>query len=103
MPVKPRPHSLVVNIGDIVQVWSNDRYQAPLHRVVASTQRSRYSVPYFFNPAYEANYEPLPEAIGEGETARYSPINWGHFRNQRQHGDYGDYGDEIQVSDYWLE
>ena len=102
VPVKPRPETLVVNIGDIVQVWSNDRYKAPLHRVVASTQRIRYSVPYFFNPAYKANYKPLREAIGKGETAHYSQINWGHFRYQRQRGDYGNYGDEIQVSDYRL-
>jgi len=101
--VKPRPETLVVNIGDIVQVWSNDRYRAPLHRVVASTQRNRYSVPYFFNPAYAANYEPLEEAIGEGQRAHYSKINWGHFRHQRQHGDYGDYGNEIQIRDYRLE
>ncbi len=98
--VEPVPGTIVVNIGDIVQVWSNDRYPAPLHRVVASTASDRYSLPYFLNPVYEATYAPLPQQIGAGRPARYREIHWGHFRHERQHGDYGDYGAEIQISDY---
>lgn len=101
--VDPIPGTLVVNIGDIAQVWSNDRYTAPLHRVVASRDRDRYSLPYFFNPRYSANYAPLPGLLSEDEPARYSAINWGHFRKERQHGDYGDYGQEIQISDFRIE
>lgn len=101
-PVPPVPGTLVVNIGDIVQVWSNDRYRAPLHRVVASRGLDRYSLPYFFNPDYAAHYAPLPEAVAPGDRPHYSPISWSHFRQQRQHGDYGDYGAEIQVSDFRL-
>ncbi|NND44610.1 MAG: hypothetical protein HKN58_04760 [Xanthomonadales bacterium] len=100
MPVPPVPGTLVVNIGDIVQVWSNDQYQAPLHRVVASRDRDRYSLPFFFNPDYAAHYAPLPEAVAEGDSAHYAPISWSHFRHERQHGDYGDYGEEIQISDF---
>ncbi len=100
VPVKPIPGTLVVNIGDIVQVWSNDHYRAPLHRVMASTRRDRYSLPFFFNPIYRANYAPLTHQLSEEKPARYSEINWGHFRLERQHGDYGDYGDEIQISDF---
>ena len=100
IPVDPVAGALVINIGDIVQVWSNDQYMAPLHRVVASSGKDRFSIPYFFNPLYEANYAPLPEAVLPGESAHYEEINWGHFRNERQHGDYGNYGDEIQISDF---
>ncbi len=100
IPVDPIPGTVVVNTGDIVQVWSNDRYTAPLHRVVASRNKDRYSLPYFFNPSYSANYAPVPGLLSESEPARYSPINWGHFRKERQHGDYGDYGQEIQISDF---
>lgn len=100
VPVPAVPGTLVVNIGDIVQVWSNDRYHAPLHRVVASARRDRYSLPYFFNPVYATDYAPLPEQTGPDRPARYASINWGHFRRERQHGDYGDYGSEIQISDF---
>ncbi|HKJ15895.1 MAG TPA: 2OG-Fe(II) oxygenase family protein [Xanthomonadales bacterium] len=100
IPVDPIPGTVVVNTGDIVQVWSNDRYTAPLHRVVASRDKDRYSLPYFFNPRYSANYAPVPGLLSESKPARYSSINWGHFRKERQHGDYGDYGKEIQISDF---
>ena len=45
--VEPRSDALVINIGDIVQVWSNDRYRAALHRVITNPHKARYSVPYF--------------------------------------------------------
>ncbi|NOR20171.1 MAG: hypothetical protein GQ538_08815 [Xanthomonadales bacterium] len=98
--VPPVAGTLVVNIGDIVKVWSNDLYHAALHRVVASSNQDRFSVPFFYNPVYSANYEPLAEILGQKVEPHYSSINWGHFRHERQHGDYGDYGDEVQISDF---
>ncbi len=98
--VEPNPDALVVNIGDVVQVWSNDRYPAALHRVIASHATDRYSAPFFFNPAPHATYAPLPSVLSESEPARYRPINWGEFRASRTAGDYADYGDEIQISHY---
>ena len=50
--VEPRRDALVVNIGDIVQVWSNDRYRAALHRARANSEAERFSAPFFFNPSY---------------------------------------------------
>ena len=47
----PRPGALIVNIGDMVQVWSNGLYPAPVHRVLAMDKRERVSAPYFHNPA----------------------------------------------------
>ncbi len=90
----------MINIGDIVQVWSNDRYEAPLHRVLASTGTPRYSAPFFFNPTYTTDYAPLPSLCDETEQLRYKPINWGEFRAGRAAGDYADYGEEIQISQF---
>jgi isopenicillin N synthase-like dioxygenase len=93
--VEPRRDALVVNIGDIVQVWSNDRYRAAVHRVIAN-RAERYSAPYFFNPSPEATYAPLTTR----EPAQYRSIQWGEFRAKRSAGDYADYGAEVQISDY---
>ena len=92
--VEPDPEALVINIGDIVQVWSNDLYPAPLHRVIASPRAERYSAAYFFNPAYETHYAPF------SAPARYEPIHWGRFRAGRAAGDYADLGEEIQISQF---
>ena len=86
--------TVLINIGDVVQVWSNDDYQAPLHRVLANSLTPRFSIPYFLNPAYTYNYAPL------SGTPRYRSINWGEFRTQRSAGDYADLGSEIQISDF---
>lgn len=98
--VEPRDDALVINIGDIMQVWSNDRYRAALHRVLANADAVRYSAPFFFNPAYETEYAPLPTTIDEQHPPQYRPISWGEFRALRTAGDYADRGEEIQISHY---
>ena len=98
--IEPRSDAFVINIGDIVQVWSNDRYRAPLHRVLASSDSQRYSAPFFFNPSYETDYAPLPSVVRENDPPRYRPINWGEFRAGRAAGDYADHGEEMQISQF---
>ena len=98
--VAPTPGALVVNIGDMIQVWSNDLYRAPVHRVLAMDAVERLSLPLFFNPAYEAVVAPLDRCRGAGRPARYHPIRWGEFRQRRADGDFADLGAEVQISDY---
>ena len=98
--VLPVPDTLTINIGDMLQVWSNDRYRAPLHRVRASSNVARSSAAYFFNPGYDTVVEPLGPTISASCPARYRPLHWGEFRRLRALGDYGDYGEEIQISRY---
>ncbi len=98
--VEPRRDALVVNIGDIVQVWSNDRYTAALHRALVSADAERFSSPFFFNPAYSTGYAPLPSTVDAAHPPRYRPINWGEFRARRAAGDYADHGAYLQISHY---
>ncbi len=98
--VEPIPGALVINTGDMMQVWSNDRYRAALHRVRPITDRPRTSLPYFFNPTYDTDYAPLAGSVAAGDHPHYTSINWGHFRQARADGDYADYGHEIQIADF---
>ncbi len=100
--VQPISGSFVINIGDMMQVWSNDTYKAPVHRVQAMTTSKRYSIPFFFNPAASAQISPLPTVITHEQPKLYSPIDWAEFRGKRSEGDYADYGTEIQISQYRL-
>ncbi len=92
--VVPEPGGAIINIGDMLQVWSNDRYLAAEHRVLANETRARFSAPYFLNPVTTAKVSPLtsPE--------RYQTINWGDYRSARAEGDYGDFGEEIQINQF---
>jgi isopenicillin N synthase-like dioxygenase len=98
--VEPRRDALVVNIGDIVQVWSNDQYRAALHRGLVAADAERFSAPFFFNPAYSAEYAPLPSTVDDMHPPRYRPIRWGEFRARRAAGDYADHGEYAQIGDY---
>jgi isopenicillin N synthase-like dioxygenase len=98
--VEPRRDALVVNIGDIVQVWSNDRYTAALHRALVSPNAERFSAPFFFNPAYRTWYAPLVSTVDAEHPARYRPIHWGEFRARRAAGDYANQGEYHSINHY---
>ncbi len=98
-PVPPLADALIVNLGDVIQVWSNDRYRAPLHRVRAHSDCARLSIPFFFNPSESFAYAPL-DSTAVDEPARYRPINFGEFRRARASGDYTDLGEEVQIDQY---
>jgi isopenicillin N synthase-like dioxygenase len=87
--------SLIINVGDLVQVWSNDLYKAPLHRVLANNKKDRFSAAFFMNPEFSTDC--IPQTGGQ---PLYRPINWGEFRSGRAAGDYANLGDEIQISHY---
>lgn len=98
--VEPRRDALVVNIGDIVQVWSNDRYKAALHRGLVAPDAERFSAPFFFNPGYSTQYAPLPSTVDAEHPPRYRPIGWGEFRARRAAGDYADHGEYHSINHY---
>lgn len=100
LPIEPINDALVINIGDMIQVWSNGKYKAAMHRVVAMEKVDRYSIPFFLNPSYETIVSPF---TNNNEKSAYHSINWGDFRRKRADGDYADVGKEIQISDYLIQ
>ena len=92
--------ALVVNTGDMMQVWSNDNYLAPVHRVREMKDRERHSIAFFFNPAASCEVRPLASQVDAQRPARYRPIHWGEYRSRRSEGDFADYGTAVQISQY---
>ncbi|XP_078430561.1 jasmonate-induced oxygenase 2-like isoform X3 [Wolffia australiana] len=97
--VKPIPGSFIVNVGDIIQVWSNDEYESAEHRVTANGERERFSIPFFFNPDMAAMIEPLPELLRDPPAdPRYLPYNWGSFFQTRRSSNFAKLPvDNIQI------
>ncbi|MFM7489731.1 MAG: 2OG-Fe(II) oxygenase family protein, partial [Actinomycetota bacterium] len=71
--VHPPSGSLVVNLGDAMERWTNDRWRSTLHRVTIPAGR-RQSIAFFHNANWDAVIECLPTCLATGETARHSPI-----------------------------
>lgn len=97
--VEPRPGTIVVNLGDTMQVWSNDRYKAAVHRVMPMTSRSRYSIPFFSNPERDCTIEPIPELAEAGP--RYRAFTWREYIRGRADDNFADLGvDDIQITKF---
>ncbi len=82
VPVPVVQGALVVNIGDLMAQWTNDRWTSTRHRV--RTPRSdvkgdtqRMSLVFFHQPNYDAMIECLPTCVDEGSEPKYAPISSG--------------------------
>jgi isopenicillin N synthase-like dioxygenase len=69
------PNSFVMNSGDILRRWSNERWLSTPHRVKNSTQVDRYSVPFFYDPHVSVDVVPLTSC---GEPV-VEPVNYGEY------------------------
>ena len=85
-PVPIVPGTFIVNIGDLMAQWTNDRWVSTLHRVVNPARdralgSRRLSLVFFHQPNYDALIECLGTA--SGETAKYPPITSGAYLRMR--------------------
>lgn len=71
-----RDDALVVNIGDILEIWSNGEFVATSHRV-RKVKEERYSFPLFFACDYHTVVAPLPELVNHHSQAYYPPLKAG--------------------------
>lgn len=73
----PLPGTLVVNVGDFLQRLSNDRFRSTVHRVYNRSEKSRFSMPFFFGFDAEAVCEVVPTCVSAERPARYEGISCG--------------------------
>ncbi|KAE9613581.1 hypothetical protein Lal_00016142 [Lupinus albus] len=86
--VKPTPDAYIINVGDIIQVWSNDAYESVEHRVVVNSEKERFSIPFFFFPSHDSEIKPLEELINEKNPPKYRPYKWGKFIVNRKSSNF---------------
>jgi isopenicillin N synthase-like dioxygenase len=69
--------TFLVNLGNVMKRWSNDRFLSTAHGVVNDSGRDRYSIAFFYSPNICARIECLPSCVGPGHPARYEPAVYG--------------------------
>ena len=74
----PVPGTLVVNVGDLLDRWSNRRYHSTVHRVINRSGRERLSLVLAYDPNFETVVDPGAFCAG-GETPHDEPIRCGDY------------------------
>lgn len=100
-PVTARPSEVVINIGDLMARWTNDRWRSTLHRVVnppglSMANSEHQSIGFFVHPDYDAPVACIGSCLRQGETPRYPPITAGRhikMKIDRSHDRTGQQGD----------
>jgi isopenicillin N synthase-like dioxygenase len=71
--VEPEPGCFLVNLGDLLAQWTNDRWRSTLHRVVPGGHLRR-SAAFFHEANSDALVEVLPTCVTASRPARYAPV-----------------------------
>ena len=89
--VPPIEGTFVVNVGEVLKVWTDGIFSSTLHRVINRSGRERYSIPFFMYPSYDALIEPLMKNPDPSNIApedlhtsmpRDRPFIYGEFKAQ---------------------
>lgn len=81
--VVSEPDSFVVNLGDSIAQWTNDRWRSTVHRVALTSPEQRQSFAFFHMANWDASIECLPTCLEAGETPRHAPVDAGPWLMQK--------------------
>ena len=98
IPAPILPGAFVVNSGDTLRRWSNDRFLSTPHRVLNLSGRDRYSVPFFVSPEYDTAIECLPSCRSPGNPAKYPPVTMEDFTIEFLNRNYANRNQQLQWS-----
>lgn len=76
------PDTFVVNTGEMLGRYSNDRFAPTPHRVVNASDQARYAIPFFYGPDDDAVIRVVPSCTGPGNPPRYEPLLYSDHRRR---------------------
>jgi len=90
---------VVCNIGEMWEIWTKGLYKSTLHRVIHRGSNYRISIPFFFEPNFDAFVRPLPAVdrlrnkadvnkLAKEEARRRSEVIYGNFLMKKVAGNF---------------
>ncbi|HZF86569.1 MAG TPA: 2OG-Fe(II) oxygenase family protein [Burkholderiaceae bacterium] len=84
----PIPDTYVLNVGDMLQRWTNGRLVSTPHRVINRSGGDRYSLPYFLDPSMDTLIECLPTCTDAAHPPQHPPVRYGDYLLERLNRNY---------------
>ncbi|KUI59992.1 Sexual differentiation process protein isp7 [Cytospora mali] len=72
--VEPTKGALVVNLGNLMSRWTNEKYKSNVHRVINKSGKERYSIPLFVSGNPDYLVECIPTCKAPGDPAKFPPV-----------------------------
>ena len=76
------PGTFVVNTGEMLSRYSNDRYIPTPHRVINANNTLRHAIPFFYGPGLEAIIRPVATCVNSDNPAKYEPLLYADHRRK---------------------
>ncbi|XP_042461434.1 2-oxoglutarate-Fe(II) type oxidoreductase hxnY-like isoform X1 [Zingiber officinale] len=87
--VAPVSGGFIVNLGDLLERWSNGIFRSTMHRVLLDG-RERYSIAYFADPSHDCLIECLPTCKSEADPPKFPPVTCAAYMLQKLQDAYAD-------------
>lgn len=87
VPVTSLPQQIVVNVGDMLQRFTNNKLKSTTHRVVNPPRElwhtSRFSIPFFLHPKSSMSLAALESCVDEEHPKAYPDVTAGEYLDER--------------------
>ena len=79
---------MIVNAGEMMKRWSNDRFLSTRHMAVNDSAHHRYAAVFFFSPNLDHQISCLPSCTGPNGQATYPPVTYRAYRRWFMENNY---------------
>jgi len=91
VPIPPKKGAFIVNIGDMLERWTNGLFRSTIHRVISTGDNERYSIAFFFDPNFDTKVECLETCCSDDNQPKYPPTTSGQYLLSKYAGTHADF------------